>query len=187
MPKLLADGREFAISSDAWDAWKEAAEPFELPDDVLQRVLRVRNRADHSASVQTTAATASVSETKARSAKPSRSERRSQKSDTKRSRVASNLLLPESEYEIPILQALSEAGGRLPTREVVEHVGRVLDGRLTDVDREMMRDAGPPRWQNRVQFARLRLVKAGLMNADSPRGVWEISPAGKKRLEEGKS
>ena len=186
MPKLLADGREFVISSDAWDAWREAAEPFELPDDVLRRVLGITTRVAAPETAATTT-TASVTETKTRSAKSSRSPRRPQKSGAKRSRVASDLLLPEGDYEVPILQALAETGGRRPTREVVEAVGRVLDGSLTDVDHEPIRDGGPPRWQNRVQFARLRLVKAGLMNADSPRGVWEISPAGEERLKEGAS
>lgn len=180
MPTLLADGREFAISSDAWDAWKEAAKPFELPDDVLRRVLCVTTHV--AAPEAATTAAASVTETKSRPPRSTRPSRRPQKSGGKRSRVASELLLPESEYEIPILQALAETGGRRPTREVVEAVGRVLDGRLTEVDHEPIRDDGPPRWQNRVQFARLRLVKAGLMNADSPRGVWEMSPAGEERL-----
>lgn len=184
MPKLLADGREFAISSAAWDAWRGAAEPFELPDDVLRRLLGVTTQMAAPEEAGAIAA-ASVAETKTRPSKSSRSARHSQGSGGKRSRVASDLLLPESEYEVPILQALAETGGRRPTREVVHAVGSVLDGRLTDVDHEPIRDGGPPRWQNRVQFARLRLVKAGLMNADSPRGVWEISPAGETRLKEG--
>jgi restriction endonuclease Mrr len=96
------------------------------------------------------------------------------------------LLLPEGEYELPILQALSATGGRRPTREVVEEVGRVLNDRLTEADREPIRDGGL-RWQNRVQFARLRMVKAGFMKSDSPRGVWEISAAGEERLKEGKA
>lgn len=186
MPKLLADGREFAISSDAWDAWKEAAEPFELPDDVLRRVLGVTTRAAAPEKMATTDAS-SESRARRRSGTPSRSAGRSQKFPAKRSRVASELLLPESEYEVPILRALADTGGRRPTREVVDEVGRMLDGRLTSVDHEPIRDGGPPRWQNRVQFARLRLVKAGLMNADSPRGVWEISAAGEGRLKEDKS
>jgi hypothetical protein len=184
MPKLLADGREFPISSDAWDAWKEAAKPFELPDDVLRRVLGVRMK---SVAAVATAPAASAPDSAARTTRPSRSGRRREKSGQKRSRVPSELLLPESQYELPILQALSATGGRRPTREVVEEVGRVLNGRLTEVDREPIRDGGPPRWQNRVQFARLRLVKAGLMKGDSPRGVWEISPAGEERLKEGTS
>lgn len=186
MPTLLADGREFPISADAWDAWKDAAEPFELPDDVLRRVLGVRSSAVTAPQpAAVAAASGSGSEAKSRSARSSpRPSRPSQKSGTKRSRVASDLLLPESEYELPLLQALSVTGGRRPTREVVEEVGRVLNGRLTEVDHEPIRDGGLPRWQNRVQFARLRLVKGGFMKADSPRGVWEISPAGEERLKE---
>lgn len=186
MPRLLADGREFEISLDAWDAWKRAAEPFELPDDVLRRLLSVGIGAKALPTEVTTTAASKVA-SKSGSPTTSRSARRSQKSGAKRSRVASDLLLPETEYEVPILEALAEAGGRRPTREVIDAVGRVLDGRLTAADHEPVRDGGPPRWQNRVQFARLRLVKAGLMNARSPRGVWEISPAGEQRLKEGTS
>lgn len=185
MPKLLADGREFPISSDAWDAWKEAAEPFELPDEVLRRVLGVR--ATSAAAVTASSHAAAVPGRNVQTAGSSRTARRSLKSGSKRSRVPSDLLLPETEYEFPILQALSATGGRRPTREVVEEVGRVLDDRLTEVDREPVRDGGPPRWQNRVQFARLRLVKAGFMQDNSPRGVWEISSAGEQRLKEGTS
>lgn len=185
MPKLLANGREFPISDEAWNAWKDAAEPFELPNDVLVRVLGVRRKAEGAAGTVPTGL--SVVEAKSRTAGSIRTPRRSQKSGSKRSRVASELLLPESEYELPILQALSETGGRRPTSEVVEQVGRVLSGRLTVADREPLRDEGPPRWRNRVQFARLRLVKAGLMKSDSPRGVWEISMAGEERLKEGAS
>jgi Mrr N-terminal domain len=188
MPKLLADGREFAISSDAWDAWKEAAEPFELPDDVLRRVLRMPTNA--MAAVKPAAARSSVTrvtEAKTRTTSSSRSSPREATSGRKRSRIPSDLVLPEGEYELPILEALSAAGGRRPTREVVEEVGRVLSDRLTEADREPIQDGGSPRWQNRVQFARLRLVKGGYMKADSPRGVWEISPAGEERLNEGKA
>lgn len=185
MPRLLADEKEFEISLDAWDAWKRAAKPFELPDDVLRRVFSVGRAKALPTEVKTTAASKAASKTGSPTA--SRSAQRSQKSGGKRSRVASDLLLPETEYEVPILKALAEAGGRRPTREVIDAVGRALDGRLTATDHQPIRDGGPPRWQNRVQFARLRLVKAGLMNARSPRGVWEISPAGEQRLKEGAS
>src|SRR5437764_1340322 len=135
MPKLLADGREFPISSDAWDALKEAAEPFELPDEVLRRVLGVPTNAV--AAVESTSASAAGATT--RTTRSFRSGRRGAKSDGKRSRIPSDLLLPEGEYEVPILEALSATGGRRPTREVVEEVGRVLNGRLTDADREPIR------------------------------------------------
>jgi len=185
--KLVADGREFPISSDAWEAWKEAAEPFELPDDVLRRVLGVPT--NPVAAVKPAAARSSsapVDNANARTTRSSRSRRRGANSGQKRSRIPSDLLLPEGAYELPILEALSAAGGRRPTREVVEDVGRALSDRLTEADREPLDDGGP-RWENRVQFARLRLVKAGFMKADSPRGVWEISSAGEERLKEGKA
>src|SRR4051795_9188867 len=120
MPKLLADGREFPISSDAWDAWKEAAEPFELPDDVLRRVLGVAT--NPVATVMPAAANASsapIAEPRSRATTSSRSRRRGAKSGQTRSRIASDLLLPEGEYELPILESLSATGGRRPTREVV--------------------------------------------------------------------
>jgi len=167
MPTLLADGREFAISDEAWSAWKDAARPFELPDDVLRRVFRAEL---HPTSDMTAPSSPDGK-------RPVPGSRRGG-----RSRIASDLLLPESEYEVPILRAIAAAGGRRPTREVIDEVGRELDGRLTEADREPLRDGGPPRWQNRVQFARLRLVKSGFMKADSPRGVWEISPKGEDRI-----
>jgi hypothetical protein len=95
MPKLLADGREFQISADAWDAWKAAARPFELPDDVLRRVLSVTSTSGGD-SKPPPATGAREAPTTARGAKSSRTGRR-QKSGSKRSRVASDLLLPESE------------------------------------------------------------------------------------------
>jgi len=189
MPKLLADGREFSISGAAWEAWKQAAEPFELPDDVLRRVLQVAPRVGApeplSADPDVTAGSSDAQASRAPRAR--RASGRTQKPGGKRTRVASDLILPEGEYEIPILRALAASDGRRATREVVEAVGRELDDRLTVVDREPMNDGGPPRWQNRVQFARLRMVRAGLMNKDSPRGVWEISPAGEQRLAEATS
>src|SRR3954447_6316469 len=154
MPKLLADGREFPISSDAWDAWKEAAKPFELPDDVLRRVLGVTT--NPVAALEPPAARpapAPMAESNTRTIRSSGSSRPGTKAGKKRSRIPSDLLLPEGEYELPILEALSATGGRRPTREVVEEVGRFLDVRLTEAAREPIRDGGSPRWENRVQFA----------------------------------
>jgi Mrr N-terminal domain len=93
-------------------------------------------------------------------------------------------LLPEREYELPILRALDEAGGTAPSRVVTETVGKALADRLTDIDKEQLR-SGDIRWQNRVQFTRLRLVEEGLLKKDSPRGTWEISDKGRQRLSSG--
>jgi hypothetical protein len=173
-PILIVDDREYEIRASTWADWKRFAEPFESPDDVLARLFKAadgRDRRSGSASGPSLAGTTGGQARKGRS-----------KHRTGRTRVASHLLLPEAEYEQPILQALHEAGGRAPAREVIEAVGSFLGERLTETDKEMMHDGRAARWQNRTQFARLRLVKQGFLKNDSPRGVWEIAPAGADRL-----
>jgi hypothetical protein len=185
MPKLIADGREYPLSDELWAALQKAARPFEMPEDVLRRHLGMKDEppvtmptGDDEEGGQ------DLVKVRGRQPRERTATRKAKKRTTKRTRVPSSLLLPEEEYELPILKALEVGGGRRPTREVIEEVGRQLNGRLTETDREPMRDGGPARWENRVQFARLRLVKAGLLKEGSPRGVWELSPAGEKRLEE---
>jgi hypothetical protein len=101
----------------------------------------------------------------------------------KRARAPKGSILPEQAYELPILRALEAVGGRGPSSEVINHVGKLLDGQLTDADRQKLA-SGDIRWRNRAQFVRLGLIKAGDMKTDSPRGVWEISERGQRRLTE---
>jgi len=96
-------------------------------------------------------------------------------------RAAPGTLLPEREYELPILRYLDENGGRAPSREVVQAVGTALADRLTVLDRQQLK-AGDVRWENRVAFVRLRLVERGELVRGSPRGTWEISDKGRERL-----
>jgi hypothetical protein len=39
-------------------------------------------------------------------------------------------------------------------------------------------------WRNNVQWARMRLVKRGLISRDKP-GVWELTPAAYEQLRDG--
>jgi len=96
-------------------------------------------------------------------------------------RAAPGTLLPEREYELPILLYLDESGGRAPSREVVEAVGAALSDRLTERDRQELK-SGDIRWENRAAFVRLRLVERGELVKDSPRGTWQISDKGRERL-----
>jgi hypothetical protein len=96
-------------------------------------------------------------------------------------RAAPGTLLPESEYELPILRFLQERGGRAPSREVVEAVGEALNHKLTDLDRQPLK-SGDIRWENRVAFVRLRLIERGELTKGSPRGTWEITDQGRARL-----
>lgn len=100
-------------------------------------------------------------------------------------RLRKGVRTPEAEYQAPILRVLSESGGSSKAADVLEQVGQVMKARLKPVDFEPLA-SGPdnPRWRNAAQWARNTMVKQGLLKADSARGVWEISEAGRRWLAE---
>jgi hypothetical protein len=100
---------------------------------------------------------------------------------TRPKRAARGTLLPQAEYELPLLESLVELGGSGPASAVIELVGPKLDGRLTSADRSTLA-SGEVRWRSRVQFVRIGLVKEGLIARESPRGIWEITDSGRERL-----
>lgn len=116
-------------------------------------------------------------------AKPDRSGRKAAKKQEKprRPRAAAGSLLPEYEYEIPLLRALDDLGGRAPYREVADAVLKVLKDKLLEPDFELL-NSGVIRWENRLQFVRLKLIDRDLMERDTPRGIWAITDAGRSAL-----
>ena len=76
----------------------------------------------------------------------------------------------------PILHVISEAGGRMPTREVVAAIVR----EQFKPDQEAQ--GGKQRWERRIQFAHLRLIEDGRMKPDALRRSWETSQAGEKQV-----
>jgi hypothetical protein len=98
-------------------------------------------------------------------------------------RLARGLRTPESAFILPILRALDELGGAAPMQEVLEKVGAAMRGQLRDVDDQPLKsDPNHPRWNNTAQWARNTMVAEGLLKNNSPRGVWEITAAGRKQL-----
>jgi len=90
---------------------------------------------------------------------------------------------PEAAFYKPILQALEEMGGSGKTADVLDRVGLIMKDVLKDVDYHPL--ASSPdnlRWRNAAQWARNSMVQEGLLKADSPRGVWEISDKGREML-----
>jgi len=94
---------------------------------------------------------------------------------------------PESAYYLPILHVLEQMGGSGKVAEVLERVGTLMKPVLKDVDYQPLA-SGPdnPRWRNAAQWARNSMIREGLLKADSPRGVWEISDKGRAALKEQK-
>jgi len=98
-------------------------------------------------------------------------------------RLSAGLRTPPSTYRIPILRALTEAGGVARTAWALDRVYELMQHRLNDYDLQM-KPSGGLRWRNTAQWERLQMVKEGLLANDSPHGVWEITAAGRRYLDE---
>lgn len=90
---------------------------------------------------------------------------------------------PEAAFYHPILSVLERMGGSGKVADVLEKVKQIMKPVLKDVDYQPLA-SGPdnPRWRNTAQWARNSMIKEGLLKADSPRGVWEITDAGRRAI-----
>ena len=181
------------IDERVYEALKERAEPFvDTPNSVLLKMLgltadtratELREQGDvpdEPPGPKTSRVTSSGRTRRGSGRRPKH--RKSAKSRTStRERAPRGSLLPSSSYELPILAVLVGKGGRAPSREVVDGLEQRLDGRLNSVDQEKT-STGEVRWRNRAHFVRLHLVEQGDMVRGSPRGVWEITEEGRRRV-----
>ena len=67
-------------------------------------------------------------------------------------------------------------------RRVVDTVGEKMKGILTKADYGKLQ-SGYTRWRNRVAWQASNMRRDGYIRNDSPRGVWEITDAGRKWLD----
>ena len=99
----------------------------------------------------------------------------------RQARAKTGELLPLAGYELPVLRAISQAGGAAWRAEVRDAVEAALTERLTAVDRGPLQ-SGEIRWENRLGFVRLRLIERGHLRSGSRRGLWELTDAGIEEL-----
>lgn len=165
------------IDDEVFELLKEHAEPLvDSPNSVLRRLLSLELSEGELGSEQGDA------NKRAEELAPQRRRPKRRAAKSKRKRAPRGSLLPETEYELPILRVLAgQPNGRAAAREVIEMIEPHIAPHLTDLDKERI-DSGLLRWHNRAQFARLHLVRAGELSDQSPRGVWEITPAGQERV-----
>lgn len=97
-------------------------------------------------------------------------------------RLERGLRTPQESYRLPILEALEELGGSASVSEVLDRVHEKVKDRLTEYDRQPLPVSGEVRWRNAAMWCRYDMVKEGLLAGDSPRGIWEITPAGRAEL-----
>ena len=170
------------LDDEVYEALKERAEPFvDTPNTVIKRLLGMDTESGED-SIVDEAVTEQPHRTEINSNGVALRKPRRPTKPTKRTRVPAGELLPESEYELPILHALIELDGSAPSRQVVDRVGELLEGKLTKIDYDNLQSGGI-RWQSRLQFVRLKLVKQGWMSKDAPRGVWAITDLGRKQFD----
>jgi restriction system protein len=99
-------------------------------------------------------------------------------------RLPRGLRTPQDAFRGAILEALLELGGSAGVNEILDTVGTKMASTLNRYDRQPMpSNPKQARWRNTAQWCRLALVREGLLQADSPRGVWEISPEGRRTLQ----
>lgn len=168
---------QIELDPDIFDYLKSQAEPFvDTPNTVLRRLLGL-------GPVDTTAASAPTTGGARPSRTPTvqRAKKKAASGATRRTRAPSGTLLPEDRYERPLLQALVDAGGQAPYRDVVDAVGRELKDSLMPADFENLA-SGAVRWQSRLQFVRLRLIERGYLDRATPRGIWGVTDAGRAAL-----
>jgi restriction system protein len=104
----------------------------------------------------------------------------------RRRSLSRGLKTPERSFRRPILESLVELGGRASVDAVLRKVEEKMRHVLNEYDYQRLPSTPKEvRWENTAKWCRSMLVKEGLMRADSPRGVWEISEAGRRSLEVG--
>ncbi|MGA2412798.1 MAG: winged helix-turn-helix domain-containing protein [Candidatus Sulfotelmatobacter sp.] len=140
------------IDDEVWKALQKDATPFvDTPNDVLRRLFHL----DPTNST------------------PSRTPERKA---NMRQRIGAT---PQSEYRLPILEALRELRGSGAADDVLKLVFKKVEGMLKPIDLELMENSGEQRWRLNARFERKNLALDGLLKPDSPHGVWELTERGK--------
>jgi len=86
-----------------------------------------------------------------------------------------------ADFWIPVLNSLAEKGGKATRQEVHDNIERRMKDKLKPGDYESNRD-GTLKWSKQVDYQRLAMVHDGLIQKDSPVGIWEITELGKQWL-----
>jgi len=73
-----------------------------------------------------------------------------------------------------IVKALRTLGGRAKVADVIEEMGRQLEGKLLRGDLEWRESTSEYAWQNNAKWERYNMTQDGTLRSGSPRGYWEL-------------
>jgi len=100
-------------------------------------------------------------------------------------KLARGLKTPQHAYRVPILTVLVESGGSADINHILRRVYDAMSGQFNEHDlAPLASHPDIPRWHNTAQWTRNSMRVEGLLAADSPRGLWEITDAGRAWLAE---
>ncbi|MCG8546956.1 MAG: hypothetical protein MJE12_22395 [Alphaproteobacteria bacterium] len=149
------------IEDEAWERLKAWAVPLEdTADDVLRRILDAAE---------------------GRTAKPRKRRATNGRAAAPKKRKGGNKL-PQKEFRVPLMEAIYEAGGSATKKELRDIMAKRMKRRLGDADYRLTAN-GEARWWSALVSERNELVKKGLFQRKSPRGVWRLSKEGSKFIE----
>jgi hypothetical protein len=100
-----------------------------------------------------------------------------------RRRARKGEVTPFQFYKPFVLKLLLDAPGHsLPTKKALALLEPILRPHLKPADYANLPKTGAPRWPNKVQWARQRLVEDGLLETveEAGRGLWKLTSAGVK-------
>lgn len=95
----------------------------------------------------------------------------------KRAKTRRSQKLPKTSHTVlreHILRALKKLGGKARMSDVLEEMGRQLEGKLLPGDFALRQDGKSIAWKNNAQWERLRMRQEGVLRDDSPSGIWEL-------------
>ena len=107
--------------------------------------------------------------------KPKRSE-----STPKSNRKDEGPKTPQKVFKDYVLKAVFELGSVERAENIRPRIFEAMKSRLKEGDFKKV-SSGDPRWWNAACWARNDLREEGLISADSPRGIWELTEAGRTR------
>ena len=90
---------------------------------------------------------------------------------------------PRETFRAPILRTLSALEGRAETATVLKGVEKIMGKNLTSADKESLPSGQRLRWRENAEWERYHMVRDGLLQSGSPRGIWEITDQGRTFLE----
>ena len=98
----------------------------------------------------------------------------------RRARPTGNLTPPKDFWK-PILETLVDEGVQASVQKVIQSVERKMRNRLKPGDHEKNLD-GSEKWEKQVNYQRLAMKIEGLLESNSPRGIWAITDQGRMWL-----